>query len=289
MIPKDILQKINHIDIYTRRLLAGSMVGDSRSAVKGSGLEFDQIREYQMGDDVRFIDWHASARMNKILVKQYIEERNRTVFLAVDVSGSSAFSSHDQLRREMMAQIASVLALVADYGKDHVGLLLFSDKIELSMPIKPGRNHVHGIMEQLFCFKPNGTTTDLNIPFKYAAHLKRKDTIFFVISDFIGNSFDYFLGTSAKRHDVVAIRCLDTNERQVPTIGFLELKDSETGIVSCIDTRRKGASLINQFLEKRKTDQDGMFARYGIDRIDIESGKPFIGDLIRFFRRRMRY
>src|SRR5665647_3240289 len=146
MISSEILKKIKQIEIYTQRLLTGSLVGDSRSAIKGQGLEFDQLREYQMGDDVRFIDWSSSARMDKLLVKQYIEERNRTVLLAVDVSASTFFSSDQELKNESMAQIASVLALVADYGKDHVGLILFSDEIEEFVPPSAGRMHVRLIM-----------------------------------------------------------------------------------------------------------------------------------------------
>src|SRR5579862_8407903 len=142
MLSPEIIKKIRQIEIATRRLLTGSLVGDSRSAVKGEGFEFDQIRDYQMGDDVRAIDWNSSARMDKLLVKQYIQERNRTVILAVDVSASTLFSSDDALKSDIIAQLASVLALVADYGKDTVSLLLFSDEIELFIPAGRGRQHV---------------------------------------------------------------------------------------------------------------------------------------------------
>lgn len=289
MLPNDILKKINHIEIYTRRLLSGSMVGDSRSAVKGSGLEFDQIRDYQLGDDVRFIDWKASARSNKVLVKQYIEERDRTVFLAVDASASSLFSSNEQLRHDLIAQIGSVLALVADYGKDQVGLILFSDKIEATIPIKRGRNHSRAIMEKLFTYKARNVKTDINVALAASAQLKRKDMMMFLISDFIAQGYEKNLGIVSSMHDVVAVRCLDANEKQLPDVGFLTIEDSETGEQSIIDARASSLESINGYLNERRELQDGIFARCAVDCIDVTSGKPFIGDLIRFFRRRMRY
>lgn len=289
MLSKDVLKKLKHIEIYTRRLLRGSMVGDSRSALKGSGLEFDQIREYQVGDDVRFIDWNSSARMNKLLVKQYIEERNRTVFLAIDVSASSLFSSNEQLRRDTIAQIGSILAIVADYGKDHVGLLLFSDEIEETMPIARGRTHIRMIMEKLFSYTPRNKKTDVNVAFEYVAKLARRDSIVFCISDFIDHNFEKNLGIVSRMHDVVAIRCLDHNEQAFSSVGFLSIEDNETGLQLVLDTRASEVATVNYALEKRRQALDGVFKKYAVDCIDIINGKPFIGDLIRFFRRRMRY
>lgn len=289
MLSQDILNKIKHIEISTRRLLSGSMVGDSRSAVKGSGLEFDQIRDYNLGDDVRFIDWKATARSNKMLVKQYIEERDRTVFLAVDTSASSRFSSNEQLRSDLMAQIASVLALVADYGKDQVGLVLFSDKVEATIPIKRGRSHARAIMEKLFTYKASKTKTDINCALSAIAEHKRKDMMAFLISDFIAEGFEKNLGIVSTMHDVVAIRCLDSNEQLLPNVGFLTIEDSETGEKSIIDARASTLHGINNYLKERREHQDGIFARCAVDCINVSCGKPFIGDLIRFFRRRMRY
>lgn len=286
MVSNDVLKKIKHIEIYTKRLLSGAMVGDSRSAVKGSGLEFDQIREYQFGDDVRFIDWNASSRMNKVLVKQYIEERNRTILLAVDISASNFFSSSAQLKHDFIAEIASVLALVADYGKDNVGLILFSDQVEAFVPVGTGRNHVRLIMEKLFTQTASHKKTDLNAPLEYAAKIKRKDALLVLISDFIAEKFEKNLALVAAMYDVVAIECVDKNEQQLPNVGFLEIQDSETGNRYMVDTR---AAALNHYLAQRGIEQARLFKKCGIDSIELVNNKPFAGDLIRFFRRRMRY
>ncbi|MCX5922494.1 MAG: DUF58 domain-containing protein [Candidatus Dependentiae bacterium] len=289
MISKEILKKIKQIELSTRRLLSGSLVGDSRSAIKGSGLEFDQIREYQLGDDVRFIDWKSSVRMDKILVKQYREERNRTVLLAVDVSSSMFFSSGDQLKSESVAQIASVLALVASYGKDQVGLILFSDDVELCIPPASGRSHVRKIMETVLSHAQSQKKTNICAALRYAVNLKRKDVILFVLSDFIGNDFSKSLGLAASRYDVVAMRCVDAHEQKFPAVGFLECQDSETGQSLVLDARGKGVRSINAFLHAWRSEQDALFKKYGVDCIEITSRQDFMGDLIKFFRRRMRY
>lgn len=289
MINPEALKKIKQLEIATRRLLSGALVGDDRSAVKGSGLEFDQIREYQVGDDVRFIDWNSSARMNKVLVKQYIEERNRTILLAVDVSGSELYASDEHLKRDVLANIAGIITLVAHYGKDNVGLLLFSNEIELCIAPGMGKQHTRKVLEALFSYTPKHAHTDLNVPLNHIAQMKRKDTLLFLISDFIVDDFEKRLAGIIKNYDVVAIRCLDKNEQQFPAVGFLTVQDYETGESVLIDARKKGSADINQFLEQRRLHQDGIFKKYGIDSLTLANNQHFMGDLIRFFRRRMRY
>lgn len=289
MISSEALKKIKQLEITTRRLLSGTLSGDARSAVKGSGLEFDQIREYQLGDDVRFIDWNSSSRMNKVLVKQYIEERNRTILLAVDISASELYGSDTHLKRDVLASIAGIITLVADYGKDNVGLLLFSNEIELCITPGKGRQHARKILEALFSYTPNSACTDLEAPLNYIAQLKRKDTLLFLISDFIVDGFEKRLAGLVKNYDVVAIRCLDKNEQQFPAVGFLTVQDYETGQLVMLDARTSGSSGINQFLEQRRVQQDGIFKKYGIDSLTLANNQHFMGDLIRFFRRRMRY
>jgi len=294
-ISEDILKKIRHIEIYTRRLLSGSLIGDTRSAIKGTGFEFDQIREYQPGDDVRFIDWRASARMNKTLIKQYIEERTRTIMLAVDVSGSSFFGSSEQLRHDVLAQIASVLALVTEYSKDQVGLLLFSDEVEQYIPPSRGRHHIHTIMQTVFAYKPKYTRTSVKSALERLAKLKRKDTMAFVISDFIDEGFDRELGVAARMYDLIAIRCLENTEYQLPHVGFITVQDIETGEQYMLDTRKRGISWwgtnssVNNFLQTRINEQNALFRKYAVDVLDINGTRPFIGDLIKFFARRIGY
>jgi uncharacterized protein (DUF58 family) len=290
MLSHEILTKIKHIEIYTRRILNNTLSGDSRSAVRGSGFEFDQIREYQLGDDVRYIDWKSSVRMNTLLTKQYIEERSRTVMLAVDCSGSTFFSSNEDLRFDTIARMASVLALVAESGKDHVGLLMFSDTVELFIPPKRGRAHTRMIMERLFDRKPVQTGTDLNVAFEYLARRSISKSLVFMISDFITERpFTKYMGVIAKKHDLIAIRCLDAHEKQFPSVGFLPIQDSETGELSLLDTRGKQGARLNALLGERVAEQNHLFKQHGVDVLDVRIDQSFMNDLVCFFRRRMMY
>ncbi len=288
-ISKDISRKIRQIEIYTKRLVRSALVGDSRSAIKGTGFEFDQIREYQMGDDVRFIDWNASVRSDKLLLKQYIEERSRVILLAVDVSKSSFFSSAHNQKHDVQAQIASALSLVADYGKDLVGLILFSDNIELYIPPRKGRAHVHAIMQALFGFKPTSEKTAIRSVLQRLAQLKKKNALVFLLSDFIDDDFDAYLPMVAKIYDLVAIRYLDKYEQCLPKVGFLTVEDIETGQSIVLDTRKGSEGQVATFLQKRIQEQDRLFKKYSIDLVTISNSRSYISDMIRFFRRRMRY
>lgn len=282
---KEVLQKIKHIEIQTRRLLSGNLVGDYSSAQKGRGLEFDQIREYQMGDDVRFIDWKASARNNKILVKQYIEERNRTVMLLVDQSASTFYGSTDQIKAEVIAQVASVLALVGDCGKDHVGALLFADQVTKVFPPSRGRKHVHAIMEHLFSQKPTGKTS-LKSALERLISLQKSDAIVFIVSDFFDTGYEKLLKIASRKHDVIAVRCLDRREQLLPSFGFLPVVDPETGEHAVLQTKSKK---LNNFLQEYEQETTSLLKRCGVDLLDVQANKPFVGDIIRFFRRRMMY
>lgn len=290
-ISDDVLKKIKQITIKTKRLLRGSLVGDSRSALKGTGFEFDQIREYQIGDDVRFIDWKASSRMNELLIKQYIEERSRTILLAVDISASESFGSQDTLKREVMAEVASVLTLVATIGKDRVGLLLFSDKIERYIPPNRGQNHAFTIMKELFSYQAESTQTNMSVALKKLAEYKQRDLVAFIISDFIDTtSIDpTLLSMISRKKDLYALRCLDQQEMMLDTIGFLPIQDSETGEQITLDLRAKKNNKLRSFLTDRITEQDNLFKRNGVSILNIANNNTFIGDLIRFFRRRMNY
>ena len=282
---KEILQKIKHIEIQTRRLLSGSLVGDYSSAQKGSGMEFDQIREYQQGDDIRFIDWNATARSGKLLVKQYIEERNRNVMLLVDSSGSTLFGSTQHLKSEIIAQVASVLALVADCGKDHVGALLFSEQVNKMVAPKRGRQHIHHLMEQFFSYQGEGKTSLENV-LKKLIDVQKQKSIVFIISDFLDNGYEKLLKIAARKHDVIAVRCNDPREVELPEFGFLPVQDSETGEQVTLKTSK---SIISKTLQQHHKQTEDMLKRSGVEVMDISFDKPFVGDIIRFFRRRMMY
>lgn len=288
MISKDVQKKIRHIQIYTKRLLSGSLVGQSSSAVKGSGFEFDQIREYQQGDDVRFIDWKSSARMQTLMIRQYIEERSRCILLAVDISASTYFGSSAKIKHDMIAEIAGVLALAADYAKDRVALLLFSDEVELFIPPNSGQQHVQHILEQLFSHEPAKKKTSISKALEYVAKLRIANLVLFFISDFIGQSFTKPLRVVAKKSDMVAVRCLDKNEHTMPHVGFLSVVDSETGQTALIDTR-SAASPINEYCGQWLYDQNRLFANCNVDLLDIKTTQAYIDDMIRFFKKRMLY
>ncbi len=282
---KDIVQRIKHIELHTRRMLSGSMIGDYSSAQKGAGLEFDQIREYQLGDDVRFIDWSASARSNKILVKQYIEERNRTVILLVDQSASTLYGSTDNLKSQVIADVAAVLALVADYGKDHVGALLFSDEVKKVIPAQRGRKHIHMVMEDIFLSEPSGKTS-LNTALKRLLATHRQASIVFIISDFFDTEYEKLLKVVARHHDVVAVRCTDPREHSTEMRGFITVQDTETQEYAEVALHDKK---LNLFLKTEQVKTADLLKRCGVDLLDVPVDQPFIGEVVRFFRRRMSY
>ncbi len=281
---KEILQKVRNIEIHTRRLLSGTLIGDYSSAKKGSGLEFDQIRDYQEGDDIRFIDWKGTARQDKLLIREYIEERNRVIMLVVDGSASTFFGSSEELKSELFAQIASVLALVADYGKDQVGLILFSDQVQTVIPPKGGRQHIRLIMETLFGHQPAGTTS-FEPAFHRLIQMNRKDAIVFLISDFIvGSGYEKLLRIVCKKYDTIAILCFDRCEQELPDVGFLSVRDPETGLVGLLKTGSKDLAL---HMKEWHKEVKFMLKKCGADLIELEVQKPFMGELIRFCRQRM--
>ncbi len=286
MLSSDIIKKIKKIELYTKRLLRGSLAGNYNSIYKGSGFEFDKIREYQSGDDVRFIDWNSSSKSNSLLVKQYIEERSRTIIIAVDVSASGFFSSTAASKYDVIAQVAAIFALVASFSKDSVSLVLFSDEIEFVVPAKSGPAHIHYIMQKLFEYKAKKKLTNIASVFKYLAKLRKKDAMVILLSDFIDNqSYDKYMSVVSKIYDLIVIRCLDKNENTLPNVGLLSIKDFETGNLIVIDTSQQKS--IDDFLLRRKEKQSLLFKKYGIDCLDFNTSDPFIDDIVLFFRKRM--
>lgn len=285
MISPDVLKKIRHIELHTKRILRGCLVGDYRTSRKGFGLEFEQLSDYQCGDDIRYVDWKSSARMNKMLIKEYRDEQNRTVFLLVDGSSSTAFGSTQNTKKEVIAEIASVLALAAVFGKDHVGMIIFTDEAELIIPPSGGLNHAHIIMQEVFNFQPrrkHGTCAD--VAFKHLARIKRQESLVFVISDFIDESLEHGLRSAAKKNDIVAIRCIDQFEQQLPTVGFIHCQDLEDGEDMVIDTSSLSKS---SWYSQRINDQNHMFNKHGVDYLDVVPGKPFIEQILLFLRKRL--
>jgi uncharacterized protein (DUF58 family) len=293
MIDQATRKRIKKLEILTKRIMKSALAGDYLSAFKGSGLEFHQIREYQVGDDVRSIDWNSSAKMNKIMVKQFVEERERTVILAIDISGSTAYSSQRLLCSETIADIAGTLAFVTRYGKDNVGALFFSDVVEHWIAPRKGNVHFGKLIEQIFSIKPSSPSTSLTAALKFLIQLKKKNAVVFLLSDFIDQSEEYqrLLKVVACQYDLIALRVLDHCEMQLPDIGLLEVVDSETGTHAILDTRgrkRTDHHNLNYFLGERAYQQRKIFEKYSIDLLDLDANTPFINPLIKFFQQRIR-
>lgn len=294
MITQDIRSKIKKIKIHTKRVMQSSLSGDYLSAFKGSGLEFDQLREYSAGDDVRFIDWNSSAKMNKIMVKQFIEERDRTIILAIDLSASTLYSSVQELRRDSIAQIAAALAFIAQHNKDKIGALFFSDHIEEWIAPSRGNLHVGKIIEKLFSItealstKISHKKTNISEALKFLVNLKKRGAIVFMLSDWIDNQDEYskLLRLAQCKYDFIGIRLLDACERNFPDIGLLDVIDPETGQQFVLDTRNIKA--LDKILTTRLLEQKALFDKYRIDLVDIAIGKPFITPLVQFFSQRIR-
>lgn len=288
MIDPEVKKKIKEIQIKTKRLLNSTLVGDSRTAQKGFGLEFDQLREYAQGDDIRFIDWKATARAQKFLVRQYFEERNRKIMLMLDCSGSTFFSSGEQRKYDLMAEVACVLALVADYGNDYVGLVLFSDEVNKVIPPRKGGKHVRAIMETALSVKSNNRKTSLKVACDWAAQARKRNMLTFMISDFIDDNFERSLRIVARNNELIAIRCLDPVETSMPAVGYLPLHGIESGGRLSVDIANLRGS-VNTLLLARIDEQNKLFKKNRVDCLDLTCGQPFLINSINFFRRRMMY
>ncbi len=292
MINQSIHNKIKKIKIHTKRIMQSTIAGDYLSAFKGTGLEFHQIREYNMGDDVRAIDWLSSAKMNKIMVKQFVEERERTVILAIDVSASTQYSSQQELRAETVAQLAGTLAFIASENKDKVGALFFSDTIEQWIPPSKGNVHIGKIIESIFSLKPRNKQTNMASALSHLIKLKKRNAVVFMISDWIDYTSDYqkLLRVARCEYDLVCIRILDQCEQVLGNIGMLDIYDNETDTTLVIDTRTKSntGQTLNNLLQVRLVEQKRMFEKYRIDLLDLTVAQPFINPLIKFFHQRIR-
>lgn len=285
---EEVRKKIKKLIIFTKRKMQNVIAGDYISAFKGSGLEFEQIREYSVGDDIRFIDWNSSAKMNKIMVKQFVEERDRTVILLIDVSASSFYSSREDLRSDTSAEVASALAYVAMQNKDRVGALFFSDRVERWIAPASGHAHFGKIIDSLFSLEPKGKLTDIKVALQFLAGLKARNSIVFMLSDWIDEieSYRKYLKLVACKYDFIGVRLLDRCEKDLPDIGYLSVEDPETGETGILDLRKKSG--VSTFLKTRMLEQRDLFRSYKIDLLDLQVGEPFVNDLISFFHRRIR-
>ena len=290
MIPKELFKKIRRVEIRTKGLVHDVFGGEYHSAFKGRGMAFAEVRPYQIGDEIRNIDWNVSARTGEAFVKVYEEEREQTVLLIVDVSGSEQFGTAAQTKREMAAEVCAVLAFSAVQNQDNVGLLLFSDQVEGFVPPKKGRRHVLRLLRDLFAQEPADQGTDLAPALRYALRMLRRRAVVVLVSDFLA-PFDYEqpLRMLAKKHDVVAVRLHDPREAELPDVGLLRLIDAETGAPVVLDTSSERVRRAYAKKARRHQDElDALFKRVRLDAIRVETDGGFVDPLVQFFRRRNR-
>jgi len=287
MISPEILKKIQEIKIRTRRVMNGTLVGGHVTKLKGSGFEFDQIRAYNYGDDIRFMDWNSSARTGKLLVRQYLEEKNRTIILCLDVSASTYFASTQDMTSDIMQQVIAVLAFTAASEQDNVGLILFSDIIEKFVPPSRGHKHTMFLMETIFSYKPQHKKTDINVVCRYLMESFKKEAAVFIVSDFIADDFEQSLKQLVCKREVLAIRCLDAVVRNIPSVGYVWGQDPETQATMLLHLSPGQTTELHKKLEDRLSQQNELFRKCHIDSVDILANETFIKTLILFFKRRM--
>ena len=236
---KELLKKVRKIEIKTRRVSDHVFGGEYHSAFKGRGMTFSEVRQYQFGDDVRAIDWNVTARYNEPYIKVFEEERELTLMLMVDVSGSQLFGTQNQFKKDTLTEIAATLAFSATQNNDKIGLILFTDNIELFIPPQKGRSHVLRIIRELIEFKPKSNKTDISQALKYLSNVQKKKAIVFVLSDFIADNYLQTLKIVSGKHDVTGIRVYDKQEVEIPNLGLVQMQDQETGKLKLINTSSK--------------------------------------------------
>ena len=283
----ELLKKVRRIEIKTRGLSKHIFAGEYHSAFKGRGIAFSEVREYQYGDDIRSIDWNVTARFNHPYVKIYEEERELTVMLLMDVSGSGSFGTISAFKRDLMTEIAAVLSFSAIFNNDKIGVIFFSDRVEKFIPPLKGRKHILRIIRELLDFKPESNRTNLNEPLRYLTNAIKKRSTAFIISDFLVPDFEEALRIASNKHDVVALKIYDPAEISIPDIGLIKISDSESGVEKWIDTssaltREEYENWWDIHIEHIKN----IFKKCGVDSSMISTGEDYVKPLIKLFKTR---
>jgi uncharacterized protein (DUF58 family) len=294
MIPKEILSNIRRIEITTNRLVTDVFAGAYHSVFKGQGIEFDEVREYNPGDDIRSIDWNVTARMGRAFIKKFVEERELTVMIVMDASRSSHFGTIHKLKNQLAAEISALLSFSAVKNNDKVGLLIFTDKIEKYIAPRKGLKHVLRVIREILYFKPQGTKTDLNLALEYLNNVLSRKSVCFLISDFYMDIkqkevFKKRLKMTNRHHDVIAVTLNDPREQTLPEIGIIALEDIESGEIFYLDS--SNPSIRQKFKEenqKKLKEREDLFRFSGVDTIELSTGKPYVDEIIKFFLKRRR-
>jgi len=291
MITKELAKKIRVLQITTRKVVNDILAGEYGSVFRGRGMEFDEVREYMPGDDIRSIDWNVTARTGHPYVKRFVEERELTVMFLVDLSASGAFGSVRKLKNEVAAELCALLAFSAVKNNDKVGLIVFTDRVEMFIPPKKGTKHVLRVIRELLDFKPRPASTDIGEALDYLGRVTTKRSVVFLVSDFQAEGFEKKMRVIGKRHDLIAVTIVDPREVRLPDVGLIELEDSETGETVLVDTSsiavRKRYERLGREDQKRLEE---LFNSMGVDQIEVSTDKDYVPRLISFFRiREKRY
>jgi uncharacterized protein (DUF58 family) len=293
MISKELIKKIRYIEISTSKAVNDVLAGGYHSVFKGQGMEFDEVRAYQPGDDIRTIDWNVTARTGHPYVKRYVEEREITVFFLVDLSVSGNFGSKEKFKNEVAAEFCALLSFSAIKNNDKVGLIVFTDTIELFIPPAKGTSHVLRLVRELLYFEPGRTRektgTDIAAALDYLGRVLHKRGVVFLVSDFLDKNFEKPLRVLARRHDLIAVTVSDPHELALPDVGLLEIRDAESGEIVVIDTGSKTVrSSYKRLAEERNRNLSDFFQATGIDHIQLLTDRDYVLDLVKFFRKRMK-
>lgn len=284
----DLLKKVRQIEIKTRGLSNNIFAGEYHSAFKGRGMTFSEVREYQYGDDIRNIDWNVTARFNNPYIKVFEEERELTVLLMIDVSGSREFGTSYKFKKNIITEIAAVLAFSAIQNNDKIGVLFFSDRIEKFIPPKKGRKHILHIIRELITFTPEHRETNLSEALKYLTNAIKKRCTAFVISDFIDDNFEDALKIANQKHDVVALKVYDKRETEIPAIGMIKLKDAETGAYQWADTSNKAVrDAYHRWWRETDDASRKLFSKCGVDNVSVRTDEDYVKALISLFKKRV--
>ncbi len=289
MISKELAKKIRYLQIYTSKAVNDSLAGEYASVFKGRGMEFDEVREYQPGDDIRSIDWNVTARMGHPYVKHFVEERELTVMFLVDLSASGAFGSTMRIKNEVAAELCALVAFSAIKNNDKVGLIVFTDEVEMFVPPGKGSSHVLRLIENLLTFEPKRGKTDIAGAIEYMGKMMKKKSVVFLVSDFMSEGYEGPLNILSKRHDVIAVSVTDPREVSLPNVGLIELEDAETGERVVIDT---GSAEVRRKYKAANAARTGelqdLMRSMGIDLIKVFTDQDYMRDLVTFFRTRER-
>jgi uncharacterized protein (DUF58 family) len=288
-LPSELFEQIKQIQIRTQRLVTDALAGEYESAFKGRGMEFEQVREYVPGDDIRHIDWNVTARMSHPYVKEHREERELTVMLLVDHSSSGDFGTSRKTKNEVAAEVAAILAYTAIRNHDRVGLILFSDEVELFIPPKKGRSHVWRVIREILSFRATRRHTDIDGALEFLGRVTPRRVVAFLVSDFLDQGFETRLRVAARRHDLTAITVDDPREADLPDVGLLELEDAESGELVLVDTRRpRVREAVRAWAAERRRRRSELFRGAGVGEIAVSTDRPYVEPIVRFFRSRER-